>query len=357
MDESSEKTEEATPQKLRDARDKGMALRSQELSVLISLVVMAATIMLLIPPAARGLMNASHAWIVAVGDGAAIASTPPPDGLTLPGLNLLLAIFVISAILLTVAAAAYGGIQFSGFPLKPDFSRINPAKGLKRIFSMHTLAETAKATLKTVALLALIWFLAKSVLSEMAVYRASGTFHAAALLSELALRAVLWLIGLQLLFALFDLWYANRRYRQQLRMSKQDLKDEYKRQEGDPETRRKRKQIASALMSQIKALGSVKDSDVVVTNPTRVAVALKYLPATMDAPIIACSGRGGMALLIRALARRHGVPVVRQPPLARGLAREYRIGEQIGKEHQPAVVFIYRWLLARPDNRIRLASR
>lgn len=355
MDEANEKTEQATPQKIRDAQQKGIALRSPELSVLIGLVIGAIAILALIPVAAHHTTALAQHWI-----GQAATAPGLPDSqsfrqLAAPSLNLLLALFAASTALLVLAAAAYGGIHFSGFPMKPDFSRLNPAKGFKRIFSMHTLTETAKASLKVAALIGLIWFLAVQAVADLAVLQVSATAPAAAVLAKLALKVVGWLIALQLLFTVFDLWYANRKYLKQLRMSRHDIKDEYKRQEGDPDMKQKRKRIQSALLAQIKALGSVKDSDVIVTNPTHVSVALRYRPGEMDAPVIACAGRGNLALLIRILARRHRVPILRQPALARALAANARPGDQIAREHQQQVVYIYRWLLARPNNPLKLA--
>jgi flagellar biosynthetic protein FlhB len=351
MDESSEKPEQATPQKLRDAQRKGVSLRSMELSMLVTLLVAGALLLFMVPQVAQRVAANTHGWILAAGVQHGQVSLPMVVELSEPGINLLIVQFVLVAGLAALAAAAYGGIHFSGHPLKPDFSKLNPAKGFKRIFSMHTLAETAKATLKIAALLVITAGLSAVLLSHLAAAQVPNLPRAGVLLLDLTLKVLGWLIVMQLLFAAYDLWYAQRRYMSQLRMTRHEVMEEHKRQEGDPEIRRKRKQIQSGLMAQIRALGNVKNADVVITNPTHVAVALQYLPQRMDAPMVVCTGRGTVAAMMRALARRHRVPQVRQPALARALIAEHRIGETIAREHQQPVVFIYRWLLAQPGLR------
>lgn len=350
MNEAGEKTEQATPQKLRDAQQKGMSLRSPELSTLASLSLAALMLLLLVPHAADEFAAITRSWIAAA-PGTNAASAQALAVLGTPGAHLLVVLFAASLSIACIAAAAYGGVRFSGFPLRPDFSRLNPAKGFKRIFSKHTLAETAKTTLKIALAVMIVFLLGRDALVELVAAPVPSAGGAARWLLDLAIRAVAWLIALQLLFAVYDLWYARRRYLQQLRMSRSEVKDEYKRQEGDPDIKRKRKRIYSSLMAQLRALGNVKDADVVITNPTHVAVALKYVPGRMDAPAIACAGRGSVAAIIRSLARRHRVPLVRQPALARALITDHEIGETIDRRHQGPVVHIYRWLLARPGSR------
>lgn len=354
MEDASDKSEAATPQKLREAQGKGVVLRSQELSVLLALLLTLLAVLLLVPSAARHIAGITRQWVLSAPQLASVPAAEQLLQLAGPGLHLLAAMFVIALVFLIAAAAAYGGIHLSTFPLKPDFSRLNPAKGFKRIFSAHTLAETAKAMLKVATLMLLVYLLAQSALSSLATSHAASPAAAGMLLHTLALKAIAWLLGLQLLFAVWDLWYARRRYLQQQRMSRRELKDEFRRQEGDPEIRRKRKQLSSSLLAQLKALGNVKNADVVITNPTHVAVALAYDAHTMSAPTVVSAGRGAVAQMIRTLARRHRVPLIRQPALARTLASEQRIGEQIHREHQPGVVRIYRWLLAQPGTRTRL---
>lgn len=351
MDESSEKPEQATPEKLRDAQRKGISLRSMELSMLMTLLVAAALLVFLVPQVAERLAANTHDWILAAGSHGGRVDLPAFSAFTEPGVNLLAVQFVFLVLLAVAAAAAYGGIHFSGHPLKPDFSKVNPTKGFKRIFSKHTLAETVKATLKIAALLMITVSLGVASLSQLPSIHVPNLPRAGALMLDLTLSVLGWLIVMQLFFTAWDLWYARRRYLSQLRMSRHEVMDEHKRQQGDPEIRRKRKQVQSSLLAQIRALGNVKNADIIVTNPTHVAVALQYLPQKMNAPRVIANGRGGIAAMIRALARRHQVPQVRQPALARALIAEHRIGETISREHQQPVVFLYRWLLAQPGLR------
>jgi len=346
MDESGEKTEQATPQKLRDAQRKGVSLRSSELSMLATLVVAGLLLLFVVPAVTERLAANTWAWVLAAGTRqGTVAGLASLAG---PGINLLAVQFVLVLLFALIAAAAYGGVHFSGHPLKPDFSRLDPAKGLKRVFSLHTLAETAKTAMKIAGLLLVTLLLAVGALASLTSVQVTGLPGAGALLLTLTLKVLGWLLVLQLLFAAWDLWYARRRYLTQLRMSRHEVHEEHKRQEGDPEIRRKRRQIQSSLLSQLRALGNVRNADVIITNPTHVAVALQYLPQQMDAPRLVAGGRGGMAAMIRTLARRHGVPLYRQPPLARALLDAHRIGDPVARELQPPVVLVYRWLLAQP---------
>jgi flagellar biosynthetic protein FlhB len=349
MDESSEKTEQATPQKLRDAQRKGVSLRSSELSMLATLVVAGLLLLFVVPAVAERVAANTWAWVLAAGTRP--GSLAGLDFLAWPGINLLVVQFVLVLLFALVAAAAYGGIHFSGHPLKPDFSRLNPAKGLKRVFALHTLTETAKAAVKIAGLLLVTLLLAGGVLASLPALQAQGLPAAGTLLLTLTLKVLGWLIALQLLFVAWDLWYARRRYLTQLRMSRHEVQEEHKRQEGDPEIRRKRRQIQSRLLAQFRALGNVRNADVIITNPTHVAVALQYLPQRMDAPRVIAGGRGGMAAMIRALARRHRVPLYRQPALARALLDGHRIGDPVSRELHTPVVLVYRWLLAQPGLR------
>lgn len=349
MDEAGEKTEQATPQKLRDAQRKGVSLRSSELSMLATLVVAGLLLLFVVPAVAERLAANTWAWVLAAGTRQ--GTVEGLGSLSEPAINLLAVQFVLVLLFALVAAAAYGGIHFSGHPLKPDFSRLNPAKGLKRVLSLHTLAETAKAAVKIAGLLLVTLLLAAGVLVSLPALQVPGLQGSGTLLLTLTLKALGWLIVLQLLFAAWDLWYARRRYLKQLRMSRHEVQEEHKRQEGDPEIRRKRRQIQSGLLAQIRALGNVRNADVIITNPTHVAVALQYLPQQMDAPRLVVGGRGGMAAMIRTLARRHRVPLYRQPALARGLLASHRIGDPVARELQPPVVLVYRWLLAQPGLR------
>jgi flagellar biosynthetic protein FlhB len=152
--------------------------------------------------------------------------------------------------------------------------------------------------------------------------------------------------------AAFDIWYSRKEFARQMRMSKREVKDEYKRREGDPEVRAKRKGVQQELLKKAAALSKVGDADVIVTNPTHYAVALQYRPTSMRAPVVLAMGRGLLAQRIMALARQKGVPVLRRPALARMLHALADINGPIPEVTQTDVARVYRWILAMPNNKV-----
>lgn len=306
MNDSSERSEKPTPQKLREAKQKGIVLRSPELNSLISIATTWLALSLLVPVTAIQFLHISRAWIAATHDYAnpgVILSPTYPLGMAC--IKLIAEIFAIVLILSITSASIYGGISPSLATLKPDFKRLNPINGIKKLLSKNTLIEIIKNSLKFTA----IAILAISEIDNIISMSLKTSFDTIGSLSETllgtAIRAVSWLFVIQLTFSIFDMWNSRRKFHDQLKMSHHEIKEEYKRQEGSPEIRKKRKQQQSALMQQLKALANVKNSDVIVTNPTHVAVALKYEPERFNAPKVIASGSGLIASLIRLTARRN----------------------------------------------------
>lgn len=347
-----DKSEEATPYKLEEARRKGQVARSQELlsfvMLLVFLLAFSATAKLLTDVLAShghwwlgnaGAMGGDWGHLMAQGSHSlrqiAYALSPLVGGL------------VLTAILTNLI---FSGPVFSGAPLKPDFKKLNPITGLKRMFSRRMLIELLRVLVKGGLFGLVLYYVVQGIVADLLGVSSHQSIPAlaAALLMKVGF-AVLMVMAAA---ALFDIWHSRKEFARLMRMSRRELKDEYKRREGDPETQAKRKSIQQELLSKAAALGKVRDADVVIVNPSHYAVALQYRPSSMRAPVVLAKGRGLLALRIRHLARHHSVPVLRRPPLARSLFALVGLDAPIPDALQDDVASVYRWIIALPGNKV-----
>jgi flagellar biosynthetic protein FlhB len=349
-----ERTEAATPKRRADARRRGQVARSQE-------VVSTAGLLgglLILQIGGTGLLGGLGEQMR---HSLASLTTAPPTvadlsagGLAL-GLRLLLLLAPpLGGLMLigVVANLAQVGLLFTAYPLRPDISRLDPIKGFGRLFSPRAGVELAKTLVK----LGLVGWIAYGVFMERAPSLvaltgadplAAGAATAAAVF-ELAFKATLGL----LLLAVLDYGYQRWQHERSLRMSLQEVRDEYRQSEGDPQLRarirRTQRQMASRRMMQ-----AVPTSDVVLTNPTHLAVALRYDAARMAAPVVTAKGADLIAERIKSLAREHRVPVVENKPLARALYTACEIDEPVPAALYQAVaeVLAFIYSLRRPGGR------
>lgn len=258
---------------------------------------------------------------------------------------------VIAAI---VANIVHVGPLLSFFPLKADFTKLNPAKGLKKIFSRRSLVELVKLVIKLCFFGAVAYAVFKHFFAyllnpnHVSIGFILSNWHTAFFTFSFSM------LGIFLISAIFDLWYSKKDFARQMKMSMRDVKDENKRQEGDPEIKAKRKKKLAELLNTATSTQNIKNADVIITNPTHVAVALQYRSHSMKFPIVVSKGKGVVAELIKRKARKHGIPIMRKPSLARELLKDNKIGEPIAPEQQVKVAAIYRWVLSLPNNKVNL---
>lgn len=243
----------------------------------------------------------------------------------------LLTLVPLFGVLIIAAVAgplALGGINFAPKALGPNFGRMNPLKGLGRMFSSHGLMEMFKAILKSVVIggvaSSVLWSQREHLFSLMMTPVEIGMpgFATTVMYSAVLIAASLGLLAL--MDVPFQLWQYNKR----LRMTKEEVKREGKEQEGDPQVKG-RIRAMQREMARRRMMAEVPQADVVVTNPTHFSVALKYDAARMGAPVVIAKGRGAVALKIRELAREHDVPLLEAPPLARALFRHCELEQAI----------------------------
>lgn len=329
-DSSQEKTEEATPRRLEKAREEGDVPRSRELSTFTVLMAGAVGLWVFgdrIVNSVIGMMKDNLSI-----ERAAIYDTKQMAIHLASAANEVVLALVPLMGVLTVAAIigplGLGGWNFASKAIMPKGSRINPISGLKRMFSMRSLVELVKGLLKVtlvggLAVLIMDWYQTEILFLPMESME-SALAHSATIIlwSAIALSAS------TLIIAAIDVPYQIYEHAKKLKMSMQDIKDEFKETEGKPEVKRKVRQLQME-MAQRRMMGDVPDADVIITNPTHYSVALKYDPSISSAPIMLAKGADQIALKIREIGNEYDIPILEAPPLARSIYYNTEIGDEI----------------------------
>lgn len=344
-----DKTEQPTPFRLEEARKRGEVAKSPEVAGTVVMIFFAASFALAAPGIARAFADATRGMIALAGQRPALNGgfVELASALYSPVLHALLPLVLALLIAAVVGNVLQTGPVVTTHPLKPDFKRMHPMQAIRRIFSMRSLWEIGKLIVKLAAL---------AGICAVFVWKARALAEAAAMtlpqkLGGLMLAAfvkasvyVLLVLGLA---ALVDFLFSRREYMRKMRMSRRELKDEVKRRDGDPTVKSKQKQQIRDLLKKTRALGKVRDADVILTNPTHVAVAVRYRPGQTVAPVVLAKGAGFLSAAIKREAARHGVPVRRIPVLARALYRECDIDGYVPEHLYATLGPVYRELWAR----------
>lgn len=337
-DSGQERTEAPTPKRQREAREQGQIARSRELGTTLVLIVSAASLLVLGPATAAALLEALRTGLSPTRE---MIFDPlwMTRGLGEMAWRGFLAILPLIGLLMLAAFLApllMGGIGFSWKALAPKFERIDPLKGLQRMFALRALIELFKSIIKfllvgTVAVL-VIW-LGLDDLLRLGLTDPRGGLLAA---MEVLGWGFLLMSASTLLIAAFDVPYQWWEHIKQLRMTKQEIKDEFKETEGKPEVKQKIRQL-QLQAAQRRMMQEVPKADVIITNPTHFAVALRYDAALDDAPIVVAKGRDRVAARIREIGEEHGVLIFSAPPLARALYQTTDLNQPIPAELYRAV--------------------
>lgn len=322
QDSSQEKTEEATPKKLRDAKKKGDVAKSRDLSMVVVLIVVFVTIAFsagFIGDQLKDLMRVAFEAI-ATGDISADVMKKVGDQSLMALVKILGPIMIAgvgSAILIGFLQV---GAMLTGEPLKPNIKKLNPIEGIKNWFKMVTFIEL----IKNLAKIALIIFLAYQTISaymdSILLSSKLGVVQAMHMTGEIVYSFFLKVIVVFFVIALIDLGVQRWNYKKKLRMSKDEVKREYKQDEGDPQIKGERRRLHRE-MAMGDARKGVKNADAVVSNPTHVAVAIKYDRDEMAAPEVTVKGQKNFAEIILEMAREENIPVIRNIPLAWALLK------------------------------------
>lgn len=347
--QSGERTEKATPKRRREAREKGQVLKSAELVTSFSLLVMLGALALFAEAALNNTMQVMAAYLsgaVSIPPVMTVASVLPALAGAIRGFLLIVAPLLIAA---AAAAVAFNMLQvgflFSGKALAPKFERINMVAGFKRIFSARTLSQLMKAAIKAVLIGAVAYHEYVRRVEQLPALMTQQVPLAAAYVGSMLLAVGLKVAVALALLVPFDILFEWWRRERELRMTKQEVKEEYKLMEGDPKLkgriRQKQRQISGMRMIQ-----AVPKADVIVTNPTHYAVALLYDEAKAAAPVVVAKGKDYLAQKIKEKARACGIELVENRELAQGLYFYCEVGEQVPEDMYQAVAeilaYVYR---------------
>ena len=348
-----EKTEKATPRKKSKAREEGQVARSQEIGTAFLFIFMFAALGMLGEYMLNGLLRVfRHSFTIIPAAGELLDTAALSGQIS----YMLLQIILILAPIMLVAL-------FTGFttsviqvgwhpttkPLKPKFSKLNPLNGIKRLFSAHALVELAKSLLKFTIILMVIYDIMKDEAPHLYQLLDMEMLPAVIYVGDVCLRLGLNVGTAYLLIAAGDFAFVRWKHAKDLRMSKQEVKEEYKNVEGNPQIKGKiRQKMREASMRRM--MQEVPKADVIITNPTHFAVALSYNKEKGEAPVVAAKGMDHLALRIKELAKEHNVTIVENKPLARTLYATVDVGREIPPELYQTVaeVLAYVYKLKNP---------
>jgi flagellar biosynthetic protein FlhB len=345
-EDAEDKTEDPTDRKLSQAREQGNFPASQEIKIWAGLFGALAIVALFAPYMARDIMHLlvpfiehPHAFPMGQSDLGQVLARVTMDIITLLALPM-----GMLMVLGLAAALSQTGLMFLPNKLAPDITKLSPMKGIKRIFSGRNLVEFLKSLFKVSAIGLVIFLVLRARMSEYAGLAALDLMAILDYLRHQVLGMVLVVVLMVFVLAAADWFYQRWAFNQQMRMTKQEIKDEHKQTEGDPMIKGR---LRSLRMQRARSrmMAAVPKASVVVTNPTHYAVALKYDTESMGAPVLVAKGLDLVAKRIRELADESEVPIVENPPLARALYATVELDQEIPPEHYKAVAEVIGYVM------------
>ncbi len=346
-EELGEKTEDPTGKKLADARNKGKLPKSKDLSGAIDLIAAAIVVLMLgmfVAGRMAGLLERSLG-------GQSIGLGNPIDILgesvhsaAVDMVGTLAPVMAIMFIVILISNFLQVGPLFTFDPIQPKVSRLNPISGVKRIFGMRGVMQTVMSIAKLSVVGVVVVLVMMRNEPKLVRLPLLMPTQAAMVTIYVLIEILAWVLSILLIIGVLDYMYQKWQHKRDLRMTKQEVKDEVKSLEGDPDMKRRRFKMAQEVAMQ--RIGSeVPDADVVVTNPTHFSVALRY-KSDWGAPRVVAKGADHLAFRIRHVASANNVPIVERPPLARALYWGTQEGDEISEEHYEAVAeilaYVYR---------------
>jgi flagellar biosynthetic protein FlhB len=340
-EDQDQKTEEPSGKRLEEAREKGQLIVSREMSTFIILLASFLVFTAFVPMMGLKITNAMRVFI------------EKPDQISLDGPGVQTAMYGILsevglATILTFAvlffASALGTMIQTGFFLsfemiKADFTRLSIMSGISRLFSMNAVMELLRSFVKIVVLGYIAYIMVKPIVNNLVQYTGLNLSIALAETHRVTIHILSVLLIVVALMAIFDWFYQKHVFMKGLKMTKQEVKDEFKQTEGDPIIKSRLRQIRMDRARR-RMIANVPKADVVVTNPTHFAIALQYDNKTMKAPVLLAKGTDKIAERIRAIANENNIPIVSNPPLARALYDTVDVDHPIKPEHYKAVAEI-----------------
>ncbi len=349
-DDAGDKTEEPTAKKLDDARKKGQVSKSKDLTNAVELIALFVILKVMMGTIGSNLLNNFEGYYRLIPD----IVHDNGQGLTLVTFNYLLRNCIVRMIVICIPIFLIGMFvtiliniyqvkwRITTEPLQPKFSKMNPLSGFKRIFSMQSVMELLKSIAKILLIAIVAYTEIKNNSDVLFALYDIPLFRAIAVLGSIAINMGIKISVLMLVIGIVDYVYQKHKFHKDMMMTKQEVKDEYKNAEGSPDVKSKQRQRMREA-SRRRMMQDVPQADVIITNPTHIAVALKYTPGEQQAPVLVAKGEDYLAQKIKEIARENDIEIVENKPLARMIYMNVEIGEMIPPELYQAVadVLVY----------------
>jgi flagellar biosynthetic protein FlhB len=347
-DDVGERTEEATPRRLKEAKEEGKVARSQDLSAAIMLLLVTAAIWFAAEPLLRGgkVMLERTLGGETLGDPIRVEDAWHllwhVAGQTT---MIVLPLLIVAWVAAWLSQFVQVGWMIVPKSLTPKGERLDPIQGAKRIFGIAGVVKVSLDSLKIIIVLTLAgltaWQYSDTVMSLMAMPLSHAITASGWMMFDLSMRIVAVLMAL----GLCDFVWQRLKFKRDMRMTRQQVKDELKDTEGDPQARSRRRRMQQQIAMQ-RVNASVPTADVIVTNPEHISIALKYDADTMRSPVVVAKGADHLAMKIRQIAKLHAIPIIERKPLARALYRQVKAGQPIPETYFKAVAeilaYVYR---------------
>lgn len=347
-DDLGERTEKPTAKRLQEAREKGQVPKSQDLAAAGGLVTAILSLLLLGGATMEAFARVMRRVLASETPGQLLSTDsilPTSQYVAVEGAKVLAPLMIIAALAAYAVQFTQVGWLITSSPIQPKLSKLDPIKGTKKLFNKRNLVKTLVNTLKLIVVILVSWMVIMARLDILAAAIRLDAAPAMLLVARVVLELAVWLVLLLLAIAFVDLAYQRWQHTQDQKMTKQQVKDERRSMEGDPEVKGRRLKMAREIAMQ-RVSNAVPEADVIVTNPEHFSVAIKYEQDEGGAPRVVAKGADHLALRIRQLARLAGVPIVERPPLARALYWGIEVGQEIAPEHYQAVAeilaYVYR---------------
>ncbi|HYD79879.1 MAG TPA: flagellar biosynthesis protein FlhB [Paucimonas sp.] len=357
-EQDQERNEAATPYKLKEAQKRGQTAKSQEATFVAVLAAFVGVVFAAGPSIAQRELTVMQALFTQAGRADWTANGTFDWLLGVVRESLL----ILGPVLFAVAAAAIlvnfiqVGPIFSFKPVTPDWERLNPAAGFKRLFSIRMVYEAFKGLLKLAIVSCVLWFALKHLLPGLlSLTYIDPRGHAQLVMGDVG-PLLFKLLMVLLVIAAIDFSYTRWDFAKKMRMSRREITDEHKQREGDPRIRSRLRQLRIEMLKQSRAMQKLPEADVLLTNPTHLAIAISYKHGQMPAPKMLAKGAGEAAAKMREAARRHRIPIVENRPLARELYKRLDSDEYVPEDLYPQVAKILIWVYAMREARAQGAA-
>ncbi len=353
-----EKTEPATSKKLQDARNEGQVAKSQELNSAFSLIALFIMLKIFISYIGDNLFQIFaliYNKIPDIIDESIGGMTPYLAAMVVNNtliviLKILAPVFIIGFLVALLSNIFQVGWKVTGKPMKPKFSKLNPLSGFKRIISKDSMFELLKSIAKVGVITYVAYTSIRGHQDELFLVYDIPLLQVILLVGSIVLDAGLKISMVYLVLGIADWFYQKHKFKEEMKMTKQEVKDEYKNTEGNPEIKgRQRSRMREA--SQRRMMQNLPSADVVITNPTHYAVAIRYDASQYSAPIVVAKGEDFLAMKIKDAAKEHQIEIVENKPLARMLYANVDVGEEVPPELYQAVAEVLAFVYSLRENR------